>query len=797
MSRWAGFATIVAGAALSCAPSVAHAQTRHDFDIAPQPLESALVQFADQSGVSLALPDGGLGDAQSHGVRGALPETDALARLLTATGFRSEQTGNHAFRIVAAPRRHATAQPTPPEEIIVTAARRASSVQDLPRSISDINEQRLDQLPARDGNALAGEMSGVLFTDVGMGRDKIYIRGVSDGALTGHAQSTVGIYLDGVRITYAAPDPQLQLVDVARVDVLRGPQGALYGAGSIGGIFSVESNPPDATAFYGSILAGAESTHDGGGLGTNTELVVNAPLIANRLAVRFAGYNEHVAGWVDNVSAGRTDANDLHRVGGRLSAQLDLNADWRVRAFVANQSIDAGDAQYLVESPGGDYQRPAHLLEPHDNDFVMAGGSIHGITQYGVVDSTTAIVRHQINSRYDATGSFSGLGVNPALPRPLDDHNALDIVVHETRLTSPAGVALPWFLGIFYADGDNRSGRALRDGAAGSWPLTAYAEQRRDAIDELAVFGETTWRLLPDLTLSTGLRLFRYDVRFTSDVREDLLALTSHTQGHLQESDAAPDIRLAYEASDHALFYLAASEGYRSAGFNSGEPVGTVLSTATQPFRRYTGDELWTYEAGARLSLFDARLFISAAAFYNDWRRVQTDELISNNLPYSGNVGDVGAWGYESDIRYDATDKLTLRAHLLVSEPEFNRRDPSFPAVVHGLPGAPELAVSGALSYDDDLIFGPLDMSAHAELSATFVGDSVAGFSNLQHRDSYTRTDASLSLGLSNVDLLLYAENLFDVAGVTFSDANPYSSDGPFVTRLRPFTLGFEIRRRF
>lgn len=796
MSRWPGLATIVAGAAVSCAPSIARAQTLHDFDIAPQRLESALVRFADQSGASLALPDSGLSEAQSRGVRGSLSEPDALARLLADTGFRAEQTGDHAFRIVASPRRHAAGQPTPTEEIIVTAARRASSLQDLPRSLSDVDEQRLDQLPAHDGHALAGEMSGVLFTDVGVGRDKIYIRGVSDGALTGHAQSTVGIYLDGVRITYAAPDPQLQLVDVARVDVLRGPQGALYGAGSIGGIFSIESNAPDATAFYGSMLGGAETTSDGG-IGTNAELVVNAPLIANHLAVRFAGYDQHVAGWLDNASVHREDANDVHRMGARLSAQLDVNADWRVRAFVTNQAVDEGDAQYLVESPGGGYERAARLLEPHDNDFLMAGGSIHGTTRYGVIDSTTAIVRHEINSRYDATGSFASLGVNPALVRPLDDQNALDIFVHETRLTSPAGVALPWFLGLFYADGDNRSERVLRDGAAGSWPLTAYDEQRHDAIDELALFGETTWRLLPDLTLSTGLRLFRYDVRVTSNVAEDLLALSSHMRGRLQNSGAAPDIRLAYQASDHALFYLSASEGYRSAGFNSGEPVGTVLNTATQPFRRYTGDELWTYEAGGRLSLFNARLFISAAAFYNDWRRVQTDELISSNLPFTGNVGDVGAWGVESDLRYSATDRVTLRAHLLVSEPDFNRRDPSFPDAVHSLPGAPELALSGSLSYDDDLAFAGVDVPAHAELSATFVGDSAAGFSNVQHRDSYTRTDASLALGLRDVDLLFYAENLFDVAGTTFSDGNPYSSDGPFVTQLRPFTLGLEIRRRF
>ncbi len=785
MTRWA-WAAILAGTAALSAPASAAAQTRAPFHIAPQPLEPALIAFAQQANVSLALPQAGVGDARTQGVDGYYTTTEALTRLLAGAGYRFEVAGDRAYRIVAAPI-HAAEQ-TAPENVIITAARRRSSLQDLPRSISDLGEDRLDQLPARDVHGLAGQISGVLFTDVGEGRDKVYIRGVSDGALTGRAQSTVGIYLDGVRLTYAAPDPQLQLVDVARVDVLRGPQGALYGAGSIGGIVSIESNAPDASVFSGDTLLGAESTRTGG-VSHNAELVVNIPLAPGKLALRYAGYDALTAGWLDNPGIGQTDTNESHRAGSRLTLQWNASANWRVRAFVTDQTIDSRDSQYL---PQGSSVRAAHLMEPHDNDFLLVGSSVHGETRFGDIDSTTAWVRHEINNRFDATGDFASLGANPAAVLSMDEHNALNIIVHETRITSPADAVLPWYVGFFYSDGDTESERFLHDDAGG-----AYLETRADAIDEIALFGETVWRIAPRVTLTTGARLFQYDVKTNAALSEALLSLSNQSAGKLTDRGLATDLRLAYQPSAGMLFFLAASEGYRSGGFNTGAPIGVGFNGPMQPFARFTGDELWTYEAGTRLTLWNGRVALSATAFANDWRNVQTDDLIVNGLPFTGNVGDARAVGFESDLRYYATDNLTLRAHVLVNEPEINKPDPTFPAAVRGLPGAPEFTLSGAAAYEHELRIARLDAQARMELDVTHVGDSAISFGNDIYRDSYTEVDASVGLSAGDVDLMVYANNLLDSAGSTFSLANPYSADGPFVTRLRPLTIGVQVRRRF
>lgn len=781
-------AATVAGAT-TLAPASAHAQARTSFEIPAQPLEGALLTFAEQAHVSLALPNEGLGDANSAGLRGSLSTHQALERLLAGSGFRFEEVSPGAYRILRAPRPSTT---MPRADDIVITARRRTPLQEQPRSLTDVDGDRLDQTPARDSHGVATQMSGVLFTDVGVGRDKIYIRGVSDGALTGRAQSTVGIYLDGVRLTYAAPDPQLQLVDIRRVDVLRGPQGALYGAGSIGGILSFESNAPDASAFYGSALGAVETTR-GGGVGHNAELVLNAPVIDDRLAVRLAAYDQRTAGWLDNTLTGSENTNAMHRSGIRLSGALDLTPDWRVSASLVDQAIDSEDSQYLRATPSGP-ERNAPFREPHDNDFISIGGALHGSTRFGDIDSTTALVRHDINSRFDATGGFSAVGVNPLLPRPMDERSALRILVHETRLTSPAQSPLPWFVGFFYADGDTRSERTLHDGAAGAWPLMAYTEQRTDDIHEVAIFGETTWRLAPNLTLSTGLRLFEQQVKTSSDVSEPLLAMTDSFDGRLTERGAAPDIRLAFQPSDSVLLYLSAAEGYRSGGFNSGELVGVALG-GVQPFRLFAGDELWTYELGGRFVLLQNRLQLSAALFYNDWRRLQTDDLISNDLPFTGNVGESRAWGLEADATFNLNDDWTLESHLLLNEPDLTQSDVTFPVSAENLPGAPELVLSGALRYERPLA-GP-DVALRAELSVAFVGESASAFAAAPARDSYTQADMSVGLSARDTDILVYAANLLDDDGATFSEANPYASGGPLITQLRPFSVGVQVRRRF
>jgi outer membrane receptor protein involved in Fe transport len=629
-----------------------------------------------------------------------------------------------------------------------------------------------------------------VLTNVGAGRDKILLRGVSDGALTGRAQSTVGLYFGDVRLTYAAPDPDLQLVDVQSVDVLRGPQGALYGAGAIGGVVRIEPTRPDLSLWGGSVLIGAEET-EGDEPGRNLELVANAPLIAGRLAVRGVYYDQVVGGWIDNSRLGLDDTNSTARRGGRLAVRLKVSDAVEIDVSHVGQLIDSHDSQYLTVTPEGP-RRIAAVLEPHDNDLGVDSVTLRATTRLGDLTSTTAQVHHELRNRYDATGVFGPLGVDPVETAPMDERAALDIITHETKLSAPLGARIPWLLGVFLADGDNDRTLRLLDGSA-------YTEDRRDGIDELALFGETTWRLAKALSLETGVRLFKYRVRTRSDTTEPRLSLADSFSGAIDSQGVAPDLRLSYRPARRQLVYLSAAEGHRAPGFNTGGLIGETISADRQPSRMFAGDELWTYELGARLSTQNDRLAASAVAFINDWRNIQTDDLIADHFSFTGNVGHSRATGYELDVRYRPLDAVTIRAHALFDDPELQKPEPTFPAQIESnLPGAPKLSGSLSIRYARDLRLGAAPVSAFAESAASYVGRSQLSFGLGPMVGDYVLSDLRLGLSTDRWDLAFRALNLGDSRGATVSDGNPYLLGvATMVTPLRPRTVGVSLRRRF
>jgi outer membrane receptor protein involved in Fe transport len=770
--------------------SAAHAETRATFDIAPQALDAALYEFAAQANVSLALPDAGVGGARSAGVRGAMAPEEALRRLLEGSGYVFRSVGPGAYRILAAP--HAS-NDIPVENIVVTAARRPTPLNELPRAVTHLNSQDLQDAGALDLNNLVLDVSGMSRTNTGLGRDKILLRGISDGALTGQSQSTVGLYFNGLRLTYAAPDPDLELVDIQDVDILRGPQGALYGAGSIGGIVQIETNPVDLNnPSFGAEVDG--TSVEGGHMGSNVAAVANLPVVPGHLGVRAVGYNQEFGGWLDNDVTGAADTNSARRRGGRLTTTL-AGDGWDASVFGIYQTIDAQDAQYA--RLGDDDARSTNLLEPHDNDFLSVGFALHASLPFGELSSTTASVRHQIGSRYDATGSFAALGVDPLQVRPFDEKQTLDIVIHETRLTSLPGARQPWLVGVFYADGDNRRDNVLRDGAIGVWDSSAYAEQRTDAVDEAAVFGEITWPIASQLSLSTGLRLFRFHVKTQSQTQEPLLATSNAFSGALAATGAAPDVRLAYQFNPDAMFYLSVARGYRGGGFNTGGPAGAI-SSLQQPFQRFSGDSLVATELGTRLSLLSRRLNVNAAIFYYRWNDVQTDSLIAGEFPYTGNVGDGRALGFEGEARYALTQSLTMSANVLINEPEITQRDPRYPGALDGnFPGAPEFSGGIALRYRHALQWAG-GWLVYGGIDTAYVGRSSLGFDDGAKIGGYLT--ANLQLGLRNPDwdLSLFVDNATSADDRTFSVGNPYAAAaGPYVTPPTPRTIGLSLRRNF
>lgn len=272
--------TLAAATGLQAA--AAHSEAaRNRISILRQPTASALVELALQTGISIG------GDlAQCGGIapelQGRIAIAEALKRLLGQSRCSFEEVGARTYRIVsrspssrsAAPppparviaaRSPRLAQPRPPPlaELIVTAPRRSALANRAPLAISAVSGSQLTQTGSTDLSSFASQIAGLTITNLGAGRDKILLRGQSDGAFTGTTQSTVPIYLDDLPITYNAPDPDLRLVDVDRVEVLRGPQGSLYGAGSLGGLLRIVTRKPDLDVFGGGFSATGAATRSG------------------------------------------------------------------------------------------------------------------------------------------------------------------------------------------------------------------------------------------------------------------------------------------------------------------------------------------------------------------------------------------------------------------------------------------------------------------------------------------------------------------------------------------------------
>lgn len=797
MTSPARLAAISVLAACSALGSSAFAQTRVRFDIEAQRLEPALVKLALQADISLAFPSDGLGMAQAPGLHAELAAEEALWRLLSGTGFTFERAGPSAYRIVQrkpdmAPRTPAPDGPQERDVVIVSAGLPASEA-DLPRDVTHIGSDDLVRSGAASNADLAAGVAGLTFTNLGSGRNKILLRGLSDGALSGRTQSLVGIYLDGARVTYAAPDPDLALVDMASVEILRGPQGALYGSGAMGGIIHLQTNPVDLKSFGGSWLTGVETT-EGGSMGYDAEIVLNAPIVEDVFGIRGVLYSEKTGGWLDNSMTGLRNANTSERNGQRIRATLKLTPDWTVDAAYVNQGISSADSQYL-ERTGSGLRRQSAMAEPHDNDFSLASIAVRGPTPWGDLTSSTTYVRHQYGSRFDASGVFSGFGVSPGAATPMDEQESLIIVVQEARLASPPDGETPWFVDLFYADGDTSRRVNLRDGLAGA---LAYGEDRTDAIDELALSGQITWRLGDDLALSTGLRLFESGIRTQSDTIEPLNQLTGTASGSERFSGLAPDLRLTWTPGSGMMAYLSAAKGYRSGGFNSGGPVGLPFSPTTQPFSIYDADDIWTYEAGLRLSLLEDALTLRSTVFLSDWQSVQTDALLSNGFPYSGNVGNARATGLAIEASYQPVDGVRLMVHGQVSESEIDRIAPSFPqAIDGGLPGSPEYSGGASLLLDHHITLGDLAFDLTTDLTASYVGASQLGFGTGTPIGDYALLGLRTSVQFGDWRLQLGIENLGQSEGATYSIGNPYQFGKPLITPLRPRSVELRLSHAF
>jgi iron complex outermembrane receptor protein len=774
------------------------------FHIPAEPVADALVDFGLQAGVSIGIRSGAGCGGYGRAVNGRLTVTEGLTQLLADARCSFEVVDARTYRIVRRPSVAAAARGMPqivPAEsatisdvvldVTVTSTKRPSLIDRVPASVSTapsglLTAGRIDSLPD-----LSAEFAGVTSTNLGPGRNKVFVRGLSDGAFTGRTQTTVGLYLDDVPITYNAPDPDLRLVDVDRVELMRGPQGSLYGVGSIGGIIRIITKKPDLDNMAVGVAAGGEVTRFGRP-GSSLDAMVNVPIVPGRLALRAVAYHEDSGGYIDDINLKIDNVNRTQRLGGRLAVAAALNPDWKFTAGLNYQSLKSDDSQYADEALPR-LTRANWVREPHENDFAQGFTTLEGGGGWGRLKLSTSFLAHDFTSRYDASSSLPLFNA-PLGPGAFDDRNRVRQGVAEAVLTSPTGGRLQWLIGAFGSDAIQNSTLRL---TALTPPMAAalYLERRRDHLGEVALYGEASYPLTRTVTLTGGLRVFHSWLDTISTVMQP--AAERDFRGYTKSNDLSPKAVLSWQSSPASLFYLQASEGYRVGGFNTSGRIGQLFTAATagrQPDRFFRPDQLWNFELGAKLSLWDGRTQIRSALYYDDWRNIQSDQFLPSGLPYTANVGRGDNKGVEVEAEHQFDSHLIVRLNFLANDPELRKRDPTYPARRNAsFPAVPRHSAAGIVDYRHPL---GRELTAVLHARIAYVGTSILTLEeqNNQPMGDYVTGRLSAGLEAKGWRLTAFVDNPGDSGGDTFAFGDPFSlGQIRQVTPLRPRTFGLTL----
>jgi outer membrane receptor protein involved in Fe transport len=790
---WPVAALIVAAGFVS--PGAAHAGET-TFDIPLQARESALLAFARQADLSLGFaPDARCGGRA--GVTGRLSADAALSRLIAGSGCVASRPDARTVVIRSRPASASSARAEPVDtrpppsvlsELVVTADKTEQLLSSSASALTAIGASQLrSAVGTHDLSLLA---AGVTVTNLGPGRDKIILRGLSDGPLTGHTQSTVGLYLGDLRLTYNAPDPDLPLIDIARVEVLRGPQGSLYGAGSIGGVVHIVPQAPDPAARGGLASATISSTAHGA-TSHSLQGVLNQPL-APDLAVRVAAWSETAGGYIDDLARGLSDVDRTRRRGARAAILWRASPDLELEATFVDQNIDTRDAHY-AQPTARLLSRSSSVAQPHDNDFMALALGARWTPAWGQLSFSLGALDHDVGTTYAAAGAPPSLAPTGLAARIFQDRNEIRALVGESRAASTGPGPLQWKAGLFASAGDQRlEGRIKADGGA-----VGYAELRRDRLLETAAFGEVSFDLTSQLTFSAGGRLFNSRLKTRSDIT--LNGPVRSFRGRSTDQGFAPKLVAAYRPRPGLTLYLQAAEGYRTTGFNTSGGADQTFSVtgSPQPLRRYAGDELWNYELGGRWRSADLGISLRAAVFQASWTDIQADLVLPSGLPFTANLGDGRSRGVEVEATY-LRGGLELSANLVRQDPELRRPAPGLPSRADtGLPGVPDISVVVSGSYSWAL---PRDGTFGMRVTYAYVGRSKLAFDAVTapSMGGYGDLRVAATARLGSVTARLFAENLLDRRGDTLAFGNPFTFRSQAAsTPQRPRTFGITLSRSF
>jgi outer membrane receptor protein involved in Fe transport len=767
---------LLAEPALLTSTAIAREQS-WSVDIPAGPLSGAIDRFSAATGISVGLP-GDMPHVVTRRVAGHMPPDMILQKLLEGTGLRAVRIGAALYRIEPAPR-IGIARPLPvplpkpvapqPVDIIVTAQKRPQMLGDVPLSVAVLSFEPLARSRTPSSRDISLDLEGLAMTNMGPGRNRQFIRGVADSPFNGLSQSTVAVQVDDARVTFNAPDPDLRLIDVDRVEILKGPQGPLYGSGALGGIYHIVTRKPDLDAISGSArLSGEVVQH--GQAGTGAEGIINLPLIDGTLALRGAGYRFLNGGWISN-SGGRRGSNSAETVGLRLGIRWRPTENWTVDAGFALQDINSRDSQYVTASDDT-LSRDNGIAEPTDNDFKLWHGTVKGVIGGLELTSATSYVDHGFDYMLDASMAATAFGL--AGPVRFEDQRHYSVFNQEARLASSG--PNHWLVGMSYLQATTRGAAQVMDDSDTAQTVETY--DRR--VIEYAVFGEGTLRIVDRLNATLGARLFHSIAQDGTGEDPAVSAV------RISKTILSPSASLSLDLGGHGLLYLRYARAMRPGGL---APADMAAS------RQFDADEINSIDLGLRQSSRDGRFSLSASLYHTLWDAIQSDYLLSDGLVSTRNAGRGTIFGGEVTTEWIMGNGFTLSAGGSAQSARLTRASDGVELEDRRLPVAPSLAGRIALAKSFTM---SNDWRGQAAIQANYIGKARLSFDDDLDRNmgNYAVASAHAELSRDAWTLGAHMDNLFDVRGDSFAFGNPFSIRAvPQYTPLRPRTLMLSVAR--
>ena len=855
MTRVIAVGCLAVAVLVSLSSAARTSEDRYDFHIDGGTLESAMEAFVDVAGVQHFYPHDLAQTTGLNPVIGRYTIEQALAILLDGTGFSSGLTKSGVIVISLDQAKEqdredhvakgkiktsllasvsafllgttsdgAKAQDSvdadtdePTEVIIVTAQKRSQSLQDVPFSLSAIGGDDLETLGGEGFDTFARRIPGLQFTTSLSGRTQLSMRGISSGLDASdqpQVNTTVGLYLDETEISMSASNPDLQLFDLERVEVLRGPQGTLFGSGSMSGVIRLISRKPN-TEDYELTLSSEVNSIRGGDIGYTFRGVGNVPL-GDNAAFRILGYFDRVGGHFDNPILGLENTDDVATYGGRLSFLVNPNERSSILAKVVYQKREADDFDNwdaLNPFP----ERGVFVLEPADNEIFIADLAIDYDFGFAALTSATAYRDRSDINRSEANGFAGFLGVPrlevPGLPFPT--FGSQQGFSQELRLASTSDGRLEWVVGGFFSTLDRLFTQALDYPGieAGGFvpPGSVFGVQTDRVFDgrfevdtvQYAAFVDATYFITDKLSVAAGFRYAEYE----QDVDIDFRGIFAGSGQQLQESTSEgrfnPRFNVSYDFDVDRKAYFQAAQGFRLGGVNEPVPLpaceANLIALGFEDGRPggFESDGLWNYEIGLKSQFHDRRITFNVAAFNIDYSDVQTQTRLDCAFSVIVNAGELTSRGVEVEFAADVTDWLSLGVNATYTDSTLSSSESALGEEGDRAPFVPKWAFNAFVDFTVPL---PENWTFTAGADVQYVGvrQDVFPAADATFFPSYAIGNMRMGLDRGHLAVDFFVDNFWNERAIFFQTFWPFTTDPTLRTVTnRPRTIGLRATYRY